>query len=134
MATLRIQRTSEFSNSLRDYQIQIDGQKIGTIANGETKDFEITAGQHSIIAKIGWGSSSTITFEIKEQHIKSLKVGSFKNGNWIMRISFGLIAVNLVLKHFLNIDYTKYLIFLLSVIITYYVTIGRKKYLTLSEI
>ncbi len=37
MAKIKLQRTSENKNRLRDYQIYIDGQKIGTIANGETK-------------------------------------------------------------------------------------------------
>jgi hypothetical protein len=39
MATIKIQRTTEYNNRLRDYNIFIDEQKVGTIANGETKDF-----------------------------------------------------------------------------------------------
>jgi hypothetical protein len=29
MATIKLQRTNEFVNRIRDYQIYIDGQKIG---------------------------------------------------------------------------------------------------------
>ena len=57
MAKIKLQRTSENKNRLGDYQIYIDGQKIGTIANGETKEFETNNGQHSLVAKIDWSSS-----------------------------------------------------------------------------
>jgi hypothetical protein len=52
MATIKLQRTSEYNNIMRDYIIFIDGQEVGIIANGETKDFATTVGQHTVTAKI----------------------------------------------------------------------------------
>lgn len=66
MATIKLQRTSEYINRMRDYHILIDGQKVGTIANGETKEFETTNGQHSLIAKIDWCSSPEINLNIDQ--------------------------------------------------------------------
>ena len=41
MAKINIQRTNEYNNRMRDYQIYIDNKKVGTIENGGNKDFEI---------------------------------------------------------------------------------------------
>lgn len=51
MATIIINRTSEYLNRLRDYGVYIDGKKVGTIANGETKEFNVSTGQHSVFMK-----------------------------------------------------------------------------------
>ena len=42
MAIIKLQRPSELLNLLRKYQIYIDGINIGTISNGETKEFSIS--------------------------------------------------------------------------------------------
>ena len=65
MAKINIQRTSEYNNRMRDYQIYIDNKKVGTIENGENKDFEIEEGTHIIEAKIDWCGSPKVTIEIK---------------------------------------------------------------------
>jgi hypothetical protein len=52
MATIKILRTSEYVNRIRDYQIYLDGQKVGTVANGETIRLDTTKGDHTLIAKI----------------------------------------------------------------------------------
>jgi hypothetical protein len=54
MATIIINRTSEYLNLMRNYGIYIDGKKIDTIANGETKEFNISVGHHSLYTKIDW--------------------------------------------------------------------------------
>ena len=134
MATIRLKRTSEYNNQIRDYKIFIDGQKVGTIANGETKDFPTTVGQHIITAKIDWCSSQDISLELRENQIINLKVGGFKYGHILMAIGLGLIVLHYILSKFANFDYTIYLIVSLFLLIAYYLTIGRKKYLTLEEV
>lgn len=130
MASIKITRTSEYSNRMRDYQIFIDGQKVGTIANGETKEFEISTGQHSIVAKIDWCSSPELLFDSNDT--TTFKVGGFKYGNWIMPIGLGIIVVHFILQRTMNFGYTFYLIVPVFLLLVYYLTLGRKNYLTLT--
>ncbi len=67
MGTLKIVRKSEFHDFLRAYVVVIDGEKIGKIRRGETKDFPISSGQHELALKIDWCGSRTIQFSINEQ-------------------------------------------------------------------
>jgi hypothetical protein len=134
MATIKLQRTSEYVNKLRDYQIYIDGKKIGTIANSETKEFETTNGQHSLVAKIDWCSSPEITFDLNNSQNKEFKIGGFKNGNWIMPIGLFLVLLGFILNQFLNSIWSLFIALPVLAIFVYYLTIGRKKYLTLTEL
>ena len=134
MATIILTRTSEYNNRLRDYQLFLDGKKIGTIANGQTKEFETTSGQHTILAKIDWCSSPEITLTLNQTDKKELKVGGFKNGNWIMLISIGAIALHFILRTVFNFNYAIFLVIPAFILLVYYLTFGRKKYLTLNKL
>lgn len=134
MATIRIKRTSEYNNRIRDYKIFVDGQQVGTIANGETKDFPATVGQHIVTAKIDWCSSPNISIELKENQTSNLKVGGFKYGQILMPIGFGLIALHFILTIFADFYYTIFLVVAFFPLLLYYLTIGRKKYLTVEEV
>ena len=134
MTTIRVKRTSEYNNRNRDYKIFIDGQQVGTIANGETKDFPSTVGQHIITAKIDWCSSPDISIELKENQTSSLKVGGYKYGQILMPIGIGLLVLHFMLSKFAEFDYTIFLAAPLFLLKYYYLTIGRKKYLTFEEI
>lgn len=105
MPIIKIQRPNEILNRFRNYHIYIDGQKIEEIANGETKDFQITEGKHSVIAKIDWCSSSEINIDIAETQTKIFKVSGFKNANWILYIGFILIILGSVLNRFLESEW-----------------------------
>ena len=134
MATIRIKRTSEYNNKMRTYKIYIDGQNVGTISNGETKEFQTTEGQHSMFAKIDWCSSPEILISLSNDQIKDLKVGGFKNGSWIMPVTGGIIALHLILRIMFHINYVIFLVIPAFLLLVYYLTLGRKKYLTLEEI
>lgn len=133
MSTIRIKRTDEYINRMRTYMILIDGQQVGTIANGETKDFTTTAGQHTVTAKIDWCSSPVVLMDMNDHQIESFKVGGFKNSQLLMPIGLGLIVLHFILSQFADFEYTILLVapFLLS--LAYYLTIGSKKYLTLEK-
>jgi hypothetical protein len=133
MATIKIQRTAEYNNRLRDYKIFIDGQNVGTIANGETKEFETNAAQHTITAKIDWCSSQDISIEVKENQTKILKVSGYKYGRFITPISIVIIVLHFILSKLTGIGYFIYLVAPLLFVHVYYMSIGRKKYLTLAE-
>jgi len=103
MAIFKILRKDEYNNKFRPIKIFVDGENIGTIANGETKDFNVHSGRHSIIAKIDWCSSSELSFDIKDNETKTFSLGGFKDdGNFWTRL--------------------------------YFLTSGRKKYLTLEKL
>lgn len=119
---------------MRDYKIYIDGQQVGTIGNGETKNFTTTEGQHTVTAKIDWCSSPTISVNVNDNQTKTLKVGGFKKGNWLILIFIGLIILHFILLRYANFEFTIYFAAALFLWPIYYLTIGRKKYLTLDEI
>jgi len=136
MATIIIKRTSEYANYFRDCQIFIDGNKIGNISNGQTKEFKTTSGQHTVQAKIDWGTSQKILLTLNDDDNKELTLSGFKYSKQIMYIGLIITIITYILIYALHIDML-YGILLLSpvfFIIFYYATIGRKKYLTLMEL
>jgi len=60
---IRISRKSAFAERMRAYKVILDGQEIGEIRNGETKEFETAAGKHSLNLKIDWCRSKILDFE-----------------------------------------------------------------------
>jgi hypothetical protein len=105
MAILKIARLNEKTNRLRAIKIFVDGVNVGTIANGETKDFEVAAGAHEIIAKIDWCTSNVVSCMLSEKETKLFALNSFAQTN-----PLGIFAA------------------------IYYTSFGRKKYLNLIEI
>jgi hypothetical protein len=134
MATIRISRTSEFVNKIRDYQIYLDGQKVGTVANGETMRFDATSGEHTLIAKIDWCCSQELKLNIDQAETKEFKVGGFKSSNWLMPIGVGLAVLSFVMNRFIDAGWAFIIALPIFILLLYYVTIGRKKYLTLTEL
>jgi hypothetical protein len=133
MPKIKIKRTKEYNNMLRDFIILIDGQEIGKIANGETKDFEILPGHHIIKAKIDWGSSPEIPIVLVDNEIKNLKVGGFKYGKWLIPITFITLLIHSVILATAGVNGIIFLAITTFLLLVYYLTFGRNKYLTLTE-
>jgi hypothetical protein len=133
MPVIRIHRVNEYTNKLRSYQLYIDGKKAGQIRNGEIKEFEVMPGSHKVIARIDWASSKEIKIEVGEDEVKELQVRGFRNGNWLIPISFLIIALHFILRFTVGFDYLIFLIIPGFTILVYYNTIGRKEYLRLRE-
>ena len=134
MVKIKIQRNDEFSNRMRNYKIFIDGKEAGIIANGETKEFETVAGQHTVTAKIDWCSSPDILINIGHNETKNLKVGGFKYGNWLAPLGIGIIVLHLILSNTIDFKFTLLLLVPAFLLLVYYLSFGRRKYLTLREI
>ncbi|MGB8193708.1 MAG: hypothetical protein WCF67_17380 [Chitinophagaceae bacterium] len=81
MATLQISRESEYANRFRKINIILDGKKVGELANGESKDFEITEGVHTLHATIDWCGSNPVSFTIADQEKKTIGLTSFAKHN-----------------------------------------------------
>lgn len=133
MAIIKLQRPSELLNLLRKYQIYIDGINIGTISNGETKEFSISEGQHIIIAKIGWCSSQEINFYIEETQTEEFYVEGFRKRKWIIPIGLGIVALGFILFSIYNVELSKFFTPVIGYLFYYYIKVERKKYLSLSE-
>lgn len=133
MPKIKIKRTKEYNNMLRDFIILIDGQEIGKIAYGETKDFEILPGHHIIKAKIDWCSSPELSIIINDNETKNLKVGGFKYGKWLIPITFITLLIHSVILATAGVNGIIFLAITTFLLLVYYLTFGRNKYLTFTE-
>ncbi len=136
MTKLIITRNSEWNNRARDYGIYIDDKKIGTIANGETKEFDLDSGIHKINGKIDWCKSPKIEFEIAENDSKKIEISGYNHGKIISRISFGLLIIYFSLKYLFKIELEILIIFIGIGLLfpLYYITFGKNQYLRLIEL
>jgi hypothetical protein len=133
MAIIKIQRTSDYINAVRNYRLFIDGKKIGTLSNGQRKEFEIPPGQHTLVAKIDWCSSPNLSIVINETDSKTYIVGSIKYWKWFLPLVLMICTLTLILPHAPYSYYKLFLLLPIFLFLIYYLTFGRKKYLTLQE-
>lgn len=68
VASLKIVRDSGYADSIRAYDVVIDGQKAGELRDGEIKEFPISCGQHRVSLKIDWCGSKTIQFTAADEN------------------------------------------------------------------
>ncbi|RXP52474.1 hypothetical protein EC396_11230 [Lutibacter sp. HS1-25] len=136
MTKLILKRNSEWNNKLRDYGIYIDDKKIGTIANGETKEFDLDSGNYNINGKIDWCKSPKINFEITENDSKEFEISGYKYGRLI-----SIISAFFALIYFLALYiFDKQLNFLILIVVIgliypfYFLTFGKNRYLRIREI
>jgi len=137
MAKIRIKRTNEWNNRFRQIGVYLDNQKIGSILNGETKEFDIPSGQHTVRAKIDWCGSKDLTCQINENEIKTVTISSFKFGNYLMPGFAGLMVLYLILKKFVDSQITDILLVItvpILLLAAYNLTVGRSSYLQIKEI
>jgi hypothetical protein len=134
MGKVRIQRSNESANRWRAYQLYIDGAKVGTIASGQTKEFNIGPGRHILYSKIDWCRSPEASFDVTTDEIKVYEVKGFKYADLLMFLVPVTIILSYVLNRIVGVDYFFYLNIPMVLILIYYLTIGRKKYLSLKEV
>ena len=143
MPNLEIQRTNENKNRIRACNIYMDGNKIGSILNGETKYFDIAQGSHVFVCKMDWWSSNSVLVEFANKEIKALVVSNYKHKSWVMPLFIIMflvfqISVPTLVPWFKNniSDYVflYYLIIPILALLIIYFTIGRKKFVTLVEL
>ena len=104
MATLEITRTNEYSYRMRNYIIFLDNEKIGSIANGQTKEIEVEFGRHTLYASLDRIIlSPEISFEITGHERKIFQIGSAKYGTvkhptWIGPVATGALISLCIIK------------------------------------
>jgi hypothetical protein len=133
MAKIEITRKNEWINRFRNYRIYLDGQKIGTISNNETREFEVPSGQHTLTAKIDWCGSKTHSFSANEVERKEFSFSGFRYASYLIRITGGIIALHFILINLFEIDFLIWLIIPAFLFLGYYFTFGRNDYLIIEE-
>jgi len=129
MTKLKIIRTSELSNMGREFGVYLDGQKIGTISNGEIKEFDVPAGRHQLQAKIDWCSSNDLDFKLNEDEIVSFTISGNKYANYPLLF----MGVLLILIFTFKIKFLVWVCIPLICMSIYFLTIGRNQYLKIRE-
>jgi hypothetical protein len=70
-ASITIQRTSQYSNSVRTVLIYVDGKQVGGIKDGETIEIPVTSGEHEVVTKVDWCKSTPVHIQVEPgQNIK----------------------------------------------------------------
>lgn len=139
MTKVRIKRTNTWMNRARRVDVCIDGEKIGTLSNNETKDFTIAPGQHQLKAKINWCGSKDYSFDMRENKVEAFKIDSFKNSKHLLIVGCNALAIFLLLKFALQInnDILNGFGFGIALggvlVLVYYLTLGRNAYLEIKR-
>ena len=82
---IRVTRTTSYADRLRAYRIIVDGVERGRLSAGESIEIPVTASQHSVVAKVDWCGSPTVTLDMKSSSTVTLECESNLRG---MRIFF----------------------------------------------
>lgn len=133
MATIKIYRQTAYNNRFRDFQVYLDGKKIGVIANNETKEFEVPPGLHTLSFKIDWGSSPTLSFEMADNETKTFKVAGFRYAKWLIPAGAIIATLHFIIQLLTGFPYTVYFAVPIFLLLLYYISFGRKNYLTVSR-
>lgn len=89
MAKIIINRTTEFSNLIRAIEIYLGNEKIGTIKDGESKEFEVEPGEYKLRAKIDWCGSNKINFTIEKDEVRRYNLSGTNPFLALYYITFG---------------------------------------------
>ena len=136
MPKIIIERSSEWNNRIRKIGIYVNGEKVGTINNGENKEYEVESGKHEVYAKIDWCRSQKITVDTSEKEIRNIRLAGFKYGSWILPIMLGCLFIYYLSYYVFDIKLIHIVWVPVIVLLypTYYITFGKNQYLILKKI
>jgi hypothetical protein len=64
-AGIRIEReAAPWRDRARKYKVVVDAAEIGTVADGETQEFRLEPGEHSLRLKLDWAGSATVALTL----------------------------------------------------------------------
>ena len=135
MSILIINRRSEWTNGGRKIGLYLNKEKIGTIENGETKEFEIKPGEYKLRAKIDWCGSQNHILSFTENEVRTVELTSFPKNKWTFPVLILVQIILLGLSYLIEIN--QYFIMVFSIFLLIYlfypITFGRNNYLKLYE-
>ena len=95
----------EIGDVLRTYKVVIDGNRVGDIRRGETKTFDVPAGQHEIHLEIDWAKSRNLGLNLSSGDVASLTCSARPpNSGWTALASKNYIKLEIVDGSWLAID------------------------------
>lgn len=86
-AVIRVKRKSQYTGSLSKFKIIIDGSLAGKIKDGETSEYRVVPGRHTVYVKLSWDwtRSRILTLDLEPGQVVDLDCGN-RNGFWIVLI------------------------------------------------
>ena len=134
MAILTIKRPSTFVNGYRNYTVKVDGKTVGSIRDGQTKEFTLDKGAFKVTAHVDWYSSNPIYIDTNERQEITLEVRPFKLTLLTITVVFASITGS-ALGYFVLKNPLLLLLLIPAILYTIYlITMGRKKYLVLTQV
>ncbi|MEM8944593.1 MAG: hypothetical protein AAGD11_05355 [Planctomycetota bacterium] len=79
-ATIRVSRTTSLADGLRAYRIRVNGKTVGKVMPGKSVDIPVSAGQHSVVAKVDWCGSQTLDVDVRAGEVVNLQCASNLRG------------------------------------------------------
>ena len=64
---ITLKRSTGYADKMRAYKVLLDGNAIGSIRQGESKEYPLQAGKHTLQLKIDWCTSKPITFDFTDK-------------------------------------------------------------------
>ena len=133
-------RKGEWVNRARSYTVFIDGVASGKIRNGSSEEFLVTPGSHQVYCKFAWYSSPVFTLQMESQKVEYLLVKSGMKYYWpLFLFLLTGIVINLLYSRkpeerpFWVLVVQFILILPALLYLLYYLTFGRKNYLSIEE-
>lgn len=80
MATISVVRGSSWADRFRQYFIECDGVRVGSILRDSRLSFEVQPGMHDVRATIDWCSSNRLRFAVAASDAVELEVASSLRG------------------------------------------------------
>ncbi len=77
---IKINRKKGYIDEFREYEVILDNNYLGNIDAGETKNFEVTSGNHTIFLKIDWCRSNKLDFHVSENEVIEFECGNSITG------------------------------------------------------
>ena len=73
---IRVVRVPEqWRDKPRSYKVQIDGKIVAKMRDGETRDFEVSAGPHQLALKIDWSGSGVERLDVPSGGVVTYRCG-----------------------------------------------------------
>ena len=114
MPKIALRSKKGWNNQNKNLGVYLDGQKIGMIQSGQSKEFEIAPGEHQLKAKTGLFRTKKTSITLGKDEKKSLKLTG--SNFWIWLVSLVLISAVLFVMLIPSIDFNDKLFVILLIL------------------
>jgi hypothetical protein len=136
MPKISVYRKSGWMTRFKVVELYLDGERIGYLSNGETKEFDVPVGQHTLKAKMGWYGSKNLDCTVYNKESKSYTLSP----NYIpvslhIFVILCIVLIQNYLKNVHKLSHSYIWLFpaLILLIVGSYQIIGRNNYLIIKE-